>query len=569
MTEARAPTQEQVERALAAVLSSERFSRSGRARELLSYLVKETLGGRGDAIKAFSIAVDVFGKGADFDAENDTLVRVQAGRLRNLLDHYYASEGREAEVIFRLPRGGYTLHFEAGSAPAVPEAAPRPAVGRLAESAPSGLPVARGARLPLSALVALAAVVVALLAGIIYLLLPAAPVPHEADLQRPNVIRLLIAGEASNQDEHVILHAVRDVASRFTAFDTVVREVDKNDNRRIWPEDYRIKIEKIHSGEASFVFLSAEHVLSGTVVGSERTSLHPGDPLRTALPIERALIKILQPLGPIYTDYRRRGNYSPVMTCVLLQQDYVPDQSDEKHEKARTCLENLTAQGIEDSRVYNSLSYLYREEFTDQRNVRPGDPLKRAIAASQRALELSPNDSEAHEQLMTVYALTGDFDLMLATGRRAIELNPSNSAMHDNFAARLNYRGRYEEALHLLLRAEELQPVAPRWRAYAFFISYYGLGQMGRAMERASTLAGTSNPLYIAARAIVARYKGDAAERNDALIALAREERSYLKNPRAMFERRQYNEALVNRLVEDLTSKDAPLVSTRGESVRR
>lgn len=562
MTQAKVPTQEQVETALAAVLSSARFARSGRARELLTYLVTEVLAGRGEAIKAYSIAVDVFGKGADFDAENDTLVRVQAGRLRNLLDHYYASEGREADVIFRLPRGSYTLAFEAGAqggAPALPVAAP-PASETEAASSPLRSLFQRQQNVVLAAFVSLSFV---LLAGVTYLRPPAVPVVHEADARRPHVIRLLISGDADNDDERVILHAVRDVASRFTAFDTVSREDRRNDNRRVWPEDYRIRIEKIHSGEASFVFLSAEHVMSGTVVGSERTSLHPGDPLRTALPIERALIKILQPLGPIYTDYRRRGTYSPVMNCVLLQQDYVPDQNNERHEKARACLEALVAKGVEDSRVYTSLSYLYREEFTDQRNPRPGDPLKRAIAASQRALELSPNDSEAHEQLMTVYSLTGDFDLMLATGRRAIELNPSNSAMHDNFAARLNYRGRYEEALHLLLRAEELQPVAPRWRAFAFFISYYGLGQMGRATERASTLAGTTNPLYIAARAIVARHRSDLAERVDALLALAREERGYLKNPRAMFERRQFNEALIDRLIEDLTAEDPPKVSTR------
>lgn len=125
MVEKRIPTPEQVQRALAGILASERFQRSRRARELLAYLTGEALAGRGEGVKAYSVAVDVFGKGADFDAENDTLVRVQAGRLRNLLEHYYDSEGRAAEVIFTLPRGGYTLHFTVSDVEPTPVSPPR------------------------------------------------------------------------------------------------------------------------------------------------------------------------------------------------------------------------------------------------------------------------------------------------------------------------------------------------------------------------------------------------------------------------------------------------------------
>lgn len=546
MVEKRIPTPEQVQRALAGILASERFQRSRRARELLAYLAAEALAGRGEGVKAYSVAVDVFGKGADFDAENDTLVRVQAGRLRNLLEHYYDSEGRTAEVVFTLPRGGYTLHFTLSEVEPTPVLPPETVTPVATPPAARPWYLSRWA----GVIAPLAAGLFAVLASV-YLFKPAS-VP-EAERQRPNVIRLLVADRATSEDEHVILHAVRDVASRFTAFDTVSRNDNPRADKNAWPEDYRIRVEKVRSGEASFVFLSAEHVMSGTIVGAERTSLQPGDPLKTALPIERALIRMLQPLGPIYTDYRRRRDYSPAMTCVLLQHDYVSEQSDERHDKARACAEDLIAKGVEDARLYTSLSYLYSEEFADQRNQRSGDPLKRAIKAAQRALEIAPNDSEAHQQLMSVYALTGDFDLMMATGRRATALNPSNSAMHDTFGALMNYRGRYEEALQLLQRAEELQPVAPRWRAYAFFLSYYGMGQMGGAVERASTLSGTNNPLFNAARAIVARYKGDLAERTDAIISVAREERSFLKDPRAMYERRHYNETLIDRLVDDLT----------------
>ena len=73
----------------------------------LSYIVSETLAGRGEEIKAFSIGVDVFNKDADFDPGQDTLVRINAGRLRRMLDLYYSNTGKNDDLRIRIPKGGY------------------------------------------------------------------------------------------------------------------------------------------------------------------------------------------------------------------------------------------------------------------------------------------------------------------------------------------------------------------------------------------------------------------------------------------------------------------------------
>ena len=67
------------------ILTSETFGRSERARNLLRYLVEQEQAGHADRLKGFAIAVDVFGKDTDFDPSTDAVVRVQAGRLRELL----------------------------------------------------------------------------------------------------------------------------------------------------------------------------------------------------------------------------------------------------------------------------------------------------------------------------------------------------------------------------------------------------------------------------------------------------------------------------------------------------
>jgi hypothetical protein len=59
--------------------------------------------------KELEIAMNVFGKGANFDPSQDSLVRVYAHNLRQKLAHYYATQGRHDEHRLVLARGEYRL----------------------------------------------------------------------------------------------------------------------------------------------------------------------------------------------------------------------------------------------------------------------------------------------------------------------------------------------------------------------------------------------------------------------------------------------------------------------------
>jgi hypothetical protein len=74
---------------------------------LLEYLVECTVQGRSP--KELEIATEVFGKGADFDPSQDSLVRVYAHNLRQKLEHYYADQGREQPCRITIPRGEYRV----------------------------------------------------------------------------------------------------------------------------------------------------------------------------------------------------------------------------------------------------------------------------------------------------------------------------------------------------------------------------------------------------------------------------------------------------------------------------
>jgi hypothetical protein len=79
--------------------------------KLLRYLAKHALDHPGTPIKEYQIATEVFGRSDDFDPQLDSMVRVQAGRLRGKLAEYYSANGTEDSVIVDLPKGTYVVAF--------------------------------------------------------------------------------------------------------------------------------------------------------------------------------------------------------------------------------------------------------------------------------------------------------------------------------------------------------------------------------------------------------------------------------------------------------------------------
>jgi hypothetical protein len=79
--------------------------------KLLRYLAKHALDHPGTSIKEYQIATEVFGRSDDFDPQLDSMVRVQAGRLRGKLAEYYSVNGADDPIVVELPRGTYVLAF--------------------------------------------------------------------------------------------------------------------------------------------------------------------------------------------------------------------------------------------------------------------------------------------------------------------------------------------------------------------------------------------------------------------------------------------------------------------------
>jgi tetratricopeptide (TPR) repeat protein len=102
---------EEILEALEQVLSHESFASSPKSSAFLEFIVKETLKGNSDSINEISIAQDLYGKGAEYDTTDNSLVRVSARRVRNKLKLYYA-EIDHTSVIITIPNGRYVPKFK-------------------------------------------------------------------------------------------------------------------------------------------------------------------------------------------------------------------------------------------------------------------------------------------------------------------------------------------------------------------------------------------------------------------------------------------------------------------------
>ena len=117
------PTPAQVRAQRDRIIASKGFSGSKRQSAFLGYIVDAALEGQTDRLKEFTLGIEVFEKDESFDPGIDSIVRVEASRLRSKLSEYYVGVGRADSVRIDVPKGHYVPVFHLVD---VPEVARKP-----------------------------------------------------------------------------------------------------------------------------------------------------------------------------------------------------------------------------------------------------------------------------------------------------------------------------------------------------------------------------------------------------------------------------------------------------------
>ncbi len=493
---------------------------------LLSYVVAETAAGRADRLKAFTIGQDVFRRGAKFDASNDSIVRVEMKRLREILDHYYATAGEEDPVRISVPKGTY-----------VPE------ISRLTATAHEAVEVGetidtagRARQLRHGVVFLLGAAGLCAVALFAWMSLRSEVVSGEG-----NPTLAIEVSEGTAPDTYGV---ALDTLSHFSNIDLWADDLAAKAGRTA---DYQLIL--IPTGAQTLAQLRVND--TGEVISSRVFSNEYFAEATDASGLNDFKVWLGQAAtrnGLIEADFIRRGAYSGDFACSVLTEAYFTNQTDARHLAARDCILERLSAGHDSARLRIDLAKLYREEHSDQRNLMSGDPLVRAAKEARAAIALDRFDANAYYALMSVLFASGAAEEGISMGERSLELNPFDGEAVGGFAARINIVGQHERALELFEVSRRLTPGGVAWRDYGYFLAHLGLGDLQAAAAAGIGLKGIDNELYLAAVAISASIRGDEA--------LARETKQMLleREPdiRWMFERRAYDADLIDKIMRQL-----------------
>ena len=133
-----------------------------------------------------------------------------------------------------------------------------------------------------------------------------------------------------------------------------------------------------------------------------------------------------------------------------------------EHAPARTALERAVEQMPQYADAWAMLSLIYKEEFTHRFNVLP-DPLGRALAAAQRAVEGAPSNHLAHHALASTEFFRKELDAFRIATERAVALNPMDGFTLAYLGFLTAYAGDWERGGEMSAKARSLNPHHPGW----------------------------------------------------------------------------------------------------------
>ena len=550
------PDAEECRAQLDRILDSADFVTTDRHRRFLAYVVAESLAGRGDRIKAYSIATQVFGRDAAFDPQSDPIVRVEAGHLRRALERYYLGAGREDPVEITIPKGGYVPVFARRDMPAPAEAMPAPAV-----AAPA--PAAR--RLPFR--VGAVAVVLLILAAAV----GAGWGRRGQPPVQPDIPRLLVQPfddlSRSDASAAVARGLTQEVVGQITKFKDIVVVAGPGETSpsAVQGSPPRYVLDGSVDLDAGVFRLQTQLVRRSddAVLWAQSYTgdLEVSRLVEVEADIARQVATTLaQPYGVIFqADASRQVENPPddwtAYSCTLSYYAYRATLDGATHPRVRKCLEEAVARFPAYATAWALLSQTYIDEirfgFAPDPVVRPG-PVDRALAAARRAVELDPTNTRGLQAKMFALYFSGDVEAALRIGEQALVMNPNDSELMGEYGFRRALAGDWPAGCSLIRRARELNPGPLGYYEAALALCAYFDGDLSEAAVWIRNTGVPDNPMYHLIGATVFGEAGETSSAAAELDWLRTHAPGIVANPRAVVTGRVLRPADVERLIASL-----------------
>ena len=416
------PSEERVRAALDEVLGWQGISRSPQLADLLRYVVDKTLAGDSGAIKAYSIAVDVLGRPTEFDPQTDPIVRVQARRLRSLLEQFYASGLSRSGIEIRLPLGRYVPEFVVtGGGPERPGVAGAPVASRGAETRPLVSPSISTALLALIFMLVGVVLTIALVRWMLPQFQSGPPVPNYPGI---------VIGTFDNlTGEPVLDDDVAQAAGR-------LREaLGRFEDLRVGQEGFQLNgtVQVVNGRFVVRANLLQHSALAWTATIDGPTGQNDTDSLRMVT--GQLAEQLGNATGPLHAPGRSWLKLQDTVSepvsaylCDLIYMRWRESRDESDAETSEWCFGSLLKQtpDLPLALAANADVSSWRQRY----NAAPSDDLSellsREAASAGRAVTLSPASSFVYEQQAMVLARQGSLDAAMGAIRKSMELNPAN-----------------------------------------------------------------------------------------------------------------------------------------------
>jgi adenylate cyclase len=440
-------SEEAVRQQLGKILASPEFQGSALLRAFLLFIVDQTLAGHAEEIKGYTVATQVLGRKADFDAARDPIVRILAGRLRRALERYYWARGGQDPIKIDVPKGAYVPTFQRSTEEKAGVKATSAAAADPALALPPGPSVAVMPLLNLTG-------------------------DRKQDYFADGLAEELTNELARYQDLRVI------------AFQSTLGWKGKDLDARKVGRDLNIRffLEGSIRKDARDIKISVRLVDTSNglqICGDQyRRELKPHKLIALQEEIARKVAaKIGSEYGIIPRTLSRESRKKPpesleTYDAILRFYHHAMILSPQTFAETLGVLEQAVKRDPESGLAWSLLAFLYGQSYSLQ--LLPLEsPLEQALVAAQRGVILEPENQLVRAALAQVHFFRNERELFLSEAETALALNPNAPALIGFLGWLLALYGEWERGLAIMEKGIQLNPHFPGWFHMAPYFYFY------------------------------------------------------------------------------------------------
>jgi TolB-like protein/Tfp pilus assembly protein PilF len=473
------PTAAAVGRQLQKVLASEEFDKSPRMRRFLRFIVAETMEGRPGHLNEHLIAHEVFDRDETFDPTTNSVVRVEASRLRRRLKQYYLGPGKGDPIAIELPVGTYA-----------------PRVDWLA-----GYP---GNQEPRRATQT------------------ARPPDGTASPDKPSIVVLPFANLSGDPEQEVFADGiVEEIITELSRFGELRvmgslsmprykdRAADVRDVGRDLGVDYVLEGSVRRDGDRLRVTTQLLDAQGGAHLWAEtyQRDLTANDIFDIQ---DDITAQVVREVGGVYGAVARermnrlrrdRADNLAAYDSMRLYHQWLSTFDDGDYCAAREALEAAVKIDPSYADAWGGLSSIYACEVT-LFYILNRDSLDRALVAAQHAIHLAPDHAIGHRTLAHARLLRREDTAFFEAVERAITVNPNDMQHLGIVGIYLCFAGDWDRGLALLETATARDPLSARVSRVIEYLDHYRKGEFDQALAIADDSVGIGREadyLFVAA----------------------------------------------------------------------